>query len=70
MNLRDVRWYLVYGLTAGLMVWGVWRLLAPWGYASGFVLGFLLTQGAAALVGFVLHEGLHLWAALTLEVQR
>ena len=65
MNLRDWRWYLTCGLTVGLVVLGVWRLLAPWGYDPGFVLGFLLTQGAAVLVGFVLHEGLHLWAALT-----
>ncbi|BAJ64455.1 hypothetical protein [Anaerolinea thermophila] len=65
MNLRDWRWYAAYGLVIGLVVLGVWRLLAPWGYDPGFLLGFLLTQGAAVLVGFVMHEGLHLWAALT-----
>jgi hypothetical protein len=68
MSLRDGRWYAVYGLVIGLVVLGVWRLLAPWGYDPGFLLGFLLTQGAAVLVGFVLHEGLHLLTALRLGV--
>ncbi len=64
MKLRDVRWYLVYGLVIGLVVWGVFRLVAVWLWDEGYVLRVLVVQGVALLVGFVLHEGLHLWEAL------
>lgn len=65
MILRDWRWYGVYGLVIGLVVMSVWRLIEPWLWDEGYVLRVLVVQGLAVLVGFVLHEGLHLWAALT-----
>ncbi len=64
MNLRDWRWYAAYGLVIGLVVWGVFRLAAAWLWDERYVLGVLVVQGLALLVGFALHEGLHLWAAL------
>lgn len=64
MNLRDWRWYVAYGLVIGLVVWGVFRLVAAWMWDAGYVLRVLVVQGVALLVGFVLHEGLHLWASL------
>lgn len=65
MNLRDWRWYGVYGLVIGLVVMSAWRLIEPWLWDAGYVMRVLVVQGAAVLVGFVMHEGLHLWAALT-----
>jgi len=65
MKLRDVRWYGVYGLVIGMTALGIWWGMLPWLYDRGFVLRFVVTQGLAVLLGFVLHEGLHLWAALT-----
>jgi hypothetical protein len=65
MKLRDWRWYGVYGLVIGLVALGIWWGMLPWLWDRGFVLRFVVTQGLAVLLGFVLHEGLHLWAALT-----
>lgn len=65
MQLRDWRWYGVYGLVIGMTALGIWWGMLPWLYDRGFVLRFVVTQGLAVLLGFVLHEGLHLWTALT-----
>lgn len=69
MILRDWRWYGVYGLVIGLVVMSVWRLIEPWLWDEGYVLRVLVVQGLAVLVGFVLHEGLHLWVALKQGVE-
>lgn len=65
MRLRDWRWYGVYGLVIGLILYGIVQLVQGWLWDAGRLLSVLALQGAAALVGFALHEGLHLWAALT-----
>ncbi len=65
MRLRDWRWYGVYGLVIGMTALGIWWGMLPWLWDRGFVLRFVVTQGLAVLLGFVLHEGLHLWTALT-----
>lgn len=65
MNLRDWRWYGVYGLVIGLILYGIVQLVQGWLWNAGRLLGVLALQVLAVLVGFVLHEGLHLWTALT-----
>lgn len=65
MQLRDWRWYGVYGLVIGLAALGIWWGMEPWLWDREFVLRFVVTQGLAVLLGFAMHEGLHLWAALT-----
>lgn len=65
MRLRDWRWYGVYGLVIGMTALGIWWGMLPWLWDRGFLLRFVVTQGLAVLLGFALHEGLHLWAALT-----
>lgn len=65
MKLRDWRWYAAYGLVIGLILYGIVQLVQGWLWDAGRLLSALALQGAAALVGFALHEGLHLWAALT-----
>ncbi len=65
MQLRDWRWYGVYGLVIGLTALGIWWGMLPWLYDRGFLLRFVVTQGLAVLLGFAMHEGLHLWVALT-----
>ncbi len=66
MKLRNWRWYGVYGLVIGLCVVGAWLLLEPWRWNTGYVVGLLVWQVGAALVGSALHEGLHLREALRL----
>lgn len=64
MRVRDWRWGIVYGMMIVVCVVGVWRLLTPWRYAPDFLLRFLAASILGLFVGFAMHEGLHLWAAL------
>lgn len=65
MRLRDWRWYGAYGLVIGLALWGIVRLIQGWLWDVELLTRWLVGQGLAIGLGFVLHEGLHLWTALT-----
>jgi len=64
MRMQDWRWYGVYGLVVGLIGLGIWRLIEPWRWDTGYLVRLLVWQAGVALVGSVLHEGLHLWEVL------
>lgn len=64
MRLRDKRWYVAYGLVIGLILFGMVRLMEGWLWDTKGLTGLLLTQGLAVLLGFALHESLHLMTAL------